>query len=46
MDTESERTWLSSEFKQELSPCLVLFKIPKFYKILRHIESLNACMKY
>ena len=27
-------------------PCLVLFKIPKFYKILHHIEFFNACMKY
>ena len=28
------------------SPYLVAFKISKLYKILRHIESLNACMKY
>ena len=25
---------------------LVASKIPKIYKILRHIESLNTCMKY
>ncbi|KAG2646291.1 hypothetical protein PVAP13_2KG499700 [Panicum virgatum] len=30
----------------ELRPCLVVFKIPKLYKISHHIESLNACMKY
>ena len=27
-------------------PCLDVFKISKFYKILHHIESLNTCMKY
>ena len=26
--------------------CLVLFKISKLYKILHHIKSLNACIKY
>ena len=31
---------------EELSPCLVASKISKFYKILRHIKSLNAYMKY
>jgi len=29
-----------------IGPCLVLFKIPKLYKISRHIESFNACMNY
>ena len=29
-----------------LNPCLVGFKIAKLYKILHHIEYLNACMKY
>ena len=27
-------------------PCLVASKIPKIYKIFRHIEFFNACMKY
>ena len=30
----------------ELGLCLVAFKISKLYKILYHIESLNACIKY
>jgi len=34
-------------FKKKWStPCLDALKIPKFYKISHHIESLNACMKY
>ena len=38
-------SWLANE-KKKSSPCLVASKIPKLYKILHHIESLNACMKY
>ena len=30
----------------ELRPCLVPEKFCKIFQILRHIESLGACMKY
>jgi hypothetical protein len=30
----------------KLGPCLLSFKIQKFFKILRHIESLGVCMEY
>ena len=32
--------------RYKLRPCLVPFKIPKFYKISHHIESFNACINY
>jgi len=36
----------SFRFYGELRACLDVFKIPKVYKILRHIESLDACIKH
>ena len=37
---------VSRSSKSLLRPCLNALKILKFYKIFRHIGSLNTCMKY
>ena len=36
----------SRKYKIMLGPCLVSKKFCKIFQILRHIESLNACMEY
>jgi hypothetical protein len=41
-----ERECKKIEFGKEVRPCLDASKFQKFYKISRHIESLDACMKH